>query len=340
MLRVRHGAAGGEKAELALRTMVAGPEGASFGRRARRLLLAAGCALVAANCASNAPQRAASGPQVDPRYGVAPSPRVIAEGEPVPKGGGRYMVGKPYTIGGRTYVPSERRTGHAGVGTASWYGSAFHGRLTANGEVFDRESVMAAHPTMPLPSYARVTNLRNNRSLVVRVNDRGPYHADRVIDVSERAAEALDFRRVGTASVKVEYVGRANLAGSDDRKLLATLREDGPARLTPAPSPVTMLASARPATPAPAPRRGADPVEDDEEETPAEVTRATAPPRPAPRPTRLASLAAAEEPSDDAPRPPSRPRLLASGLGEPPRAALALVPARPRGQSSAMAGLQ
>ncbi len=80
---------------------------------------------------------------------------------------------------------------------------------------------------MPLPSYARVTNLRNQSSIIVRVNDRGPYHENRIMDVSERVAEALDFKRVGTARVKVEYVGRAGLDGSDDRKLLATLRQDG-----------------------------------------------------------------------------------------------------------------
>ena len=135
------------------------------------------------------------------------------------------MVGKPYTIAGRTYYPSDRT--YSSVGLASWYGSDFHGRRTANGEIFDRMSLSAAHPTMPLPSYARVTNLRNNHSIIVRVNDRGPYHANRVMDVSQQVAEALDFRRAGTARVKVDYVGRASIAGSDDSKLLATLRTDG-----------------------------------------------------------------------------------------------------------------
>lgn len=162
-------------------------------------------------------------------YGAA-SPRVVADGEDVPKGGGRYLVGKPYTVAGRTYVPSERK--YAAVGLASWYGDAFHGRRTANGEIYDKNGISAAHPTMPLPSYARVTNLRNHRSIIVRVNDRGPYHGGRVMDLSARAAEALDYKRVGTAKVKVEYVGRASVAGSDDRKLLASLRYDGqPAQL-------------------------------------------------------------------------------------------------------------
>lgn len=162
-------------------------------------------------------------------YGRA-SPKVIADGEPVPKGGGQYLVGKPYTIAGKTYVPSERK--YTAVGLASWYGSAFHGRRTANGEIYDRDAITAAHPTMPLPCYARITNLRNHRSMIVRVNDRGPFHSNRLMDLSSRAAEALGYRNVGTTKIKVEYVGRASLAGSDDQKLLATLRLDGhPAEL-------------------------------------------------------------------------------------------------------------
>ena len=194
-----------------------------------RLLLSGFAALTLAGCAAQ-PQRYAS--NIDPRYGVAASPRVVAEGEVVPKGGGNYMVGKPYVVAGQTYYPSERT--YAAVGLASYYGTAFHGRRTANGEVFDRESISAAHPTMPLPSYARVTNLRNRNSIIVRVNDRGPYHPGRIMDVSQRVAEALEFKRIGTAKVRVEYVGRAGLAGSDDRKLLATLRQDGrPANFVP-----------------------------------------------------------------------------------------------------------
>jgi rare lipoprotein A len=187
-------------------------------------------ALTAANCAQ--PQKMSGRGGIDPKYGVAASPKVIPDGEPIPKGGGREMVGRPYTVAGRTYVPQENPA-YAREGLASWYGVQFHGRLTANGEIFDRESVAAAHTTMPLPSYARVTNLQNGRSIIVRVNDRGPYHANRIMDVSEMTAEALDFRRAGTARVRVEYVGRASPAGSDDRILLASLRTDGqPATLT------------------------------------------------------------------------------------------------------------
>ena len=148
------------------------------------------------------------------RYGPA-SPRVVDDGEPVPRGGGQYLVGHPYTIAGRTYYPSENAH-YAAVGMASWYGDAFHGRRTANGEVYDMRSLTAAHPTMPLPSYARVTNLGNGYSMIVRVNDRGPYSPGRIMDVSSRVADMLDFKSAGTAKVKVEYVGPAPLAGTDD----------------------------------------------------------------------------------------------------------------------------
>src|SRR4051812_7068853 len=160
--------------------------------------------LTLANCAS----------KLDPRYGVSASPRVVADGEPVPKGGGTYRVGKPYVVAGRTYVPEED-INYRAEGVASWYGDDFHGRLTANGEVFDMHSISAAHPTLPMPCYARVTNLANKKSIVVRVNDRGPYAGNRVIDVSVRAAKLLGFHDRGVARVRVEYVGRAALEGSD-----------------------------------------------------------------------------------------------------------------------------
>ena len=211
--------------------------------------------LVLANCASSG--KFAS--RVDPKYGVSSSPRVVAFGEPVPKGGGTYRVGKPYTVAGRVYVPEED-VNYREEGLASWYGDDFHGRLTANGEVFDMASLTAAHPTLPMPCYARVTNLSNGKSLIVRVNDRGPYHGNRLIDVSNKAAELLEFKGNGVARVRVEYVGRAPLEGSDDRQLMATLRTGVPA---PSPS-LVRVASARPFVPEiPShgradPRRGSD----------------------------------------------------------------------------------
>jgi rare lipoprotein A len=173
-------------------------------------------------------------------YGAA-SPKVVGDGEAVPKGGGRYLVGKPYTVAGRTYTPKEVSANTSQSGKASWYGSAFHGRRTSNGEVYDMRSVTAAHPTWPLPSYVRVTNVANGRSMIVRLNDRGPFHSDRIMDVSSRVADALDFKRMGTANIKVDYIRPAGLTGSDDQILMATLRDDGkPATLdgTPQGSPV------------------------------------------------------------------------------------------------------
>ena len=175
---------------------------------------------------------------VDPRYGVSSGARLVALGEPVPKGGGTYRVGVPYSIGGRTYVPAEDPHYRA-EGLASWYGEDFHGRQTANGEIYDMNSVSAAHATLPMPTYVRVTNLSNNRSVIVRVNDRGPYHADRIIDVSVKTAVLLGFYGNGVAPVRVEYVGTAPLEGSDDGVLIATLREGQPA---PAPSLVRVAA--------------------------------------------------------------------------------------------------
>jgi rare lipoprotein A len=197
------------------------------GRIARAGALVLG-SLVLAHCSAG---------NKDSRY----SAKVVEDGEPVPKGGGNYKVGKAYTINGRTYFPSENMSYRA-EGVASWYGPDFHGRLTANGEVYDMHGISAAHTTMPLPSYARVTNLANGRSIVVRVNDRGPYARNRIIDLSVGTAKALKFYGQGLASVRVEYLGRAPLDGSDDRMLMATLREGSPA---PAPSNV-MVASAKP----------------------------------------------------------------------------------------------
>lgn len=149
--------------------------------------------------------------------------RVVPLGQPVPKGGGYYTVGQPYQINGVTYTPRDEPN-YERVGNASWYGELFHGRRTANGEIYDMDRLTAAHPTLPLPVYARVTNLNNGRSLVVRINDRGPYKNDRIIDLSRRSAELLGFRHRGTATVRVKYLGRAPLNGDDsyERRYLAS----------------------------------------------------------------------------------------------------------------------
>jgi len=160
-------------------------------------------------------------------YGVAVSPRVSRDPNP-PRGGGRYQVGKPYTVRGKVYVPQEDPDYYA-IGQASWYGADFHGRRTANGEIFSANAITAAHPTLPLPSYVRVTNTDNGRSMIVRVNDRGPYVSGRIIDLSYRAAAMLGYVNRGSANVKVEYVGRAPLNGDDTRMLVASY--DGPANV-------------------------------------------------------------------------------------------------------------
>lgn len=154
-------------------------------------------------------------------YGVKASPRVTEKRSRLPRGGGRDQTGKPYKVRGVWYHPKEEK-GYRKTGTASWYGDAFHGRLTANGEIYDQTHLTAAHPTMPLPSYARVTNLDNGSSVIVRVNDRGPYSPGRIIDLSRRAAEMLDYTHSGVADVKVEYVGRAPLDGQDEEYLVAS----------------------------------------------------------------------------------------------------------------------
>jgi rare lipoprotein A len=158
-------------------------------------------------------------------YGVKASPRLYT-GRKVPKGGGRDMIGKPYKVKGKWYAPKEDKK-YDKVGLASWYGSAFHGRLTANGEIYDQFHLSAAHPTFPLPSYARVTNLTTGDSLIVRVNDRGPYHPGRIIDLSDKAAEMLDVQHHGTAKVRVQYVGRARMDGHDMPYLMASYARKG-----------------------------------------------------------------------------------------------------------------
>lgn len=153
----------------------------------------------------------------DSRTGVSASPRVIADGRPVPKGGGVYKVGNPYQVSGRWYFPGEQAA-YDEVGVGSWYGEDFHGRRTANGEIFDMTALTAAHKTLPLPSYAWVTNLSNGRTILVRVNDRGPYAQDRIIDLSRQSARTLGSEGSGLARVRVRYAGPAPLDGNDYRE--------------------------------------------------------------------------------------------------------------------------
>jgi rare lipoprotein A (peptidoglycan hydrolase) len=130
---------------------------------------------------------------------------------------GYFKIGTPYNISGSSYFP-ENYDNFEEVGTSSWYGAEFHGKETANGEIYNSGEMTAAHRTLPLPSMVRVTNLNNGKSVIVRVNDRGPFAKNRVIDVSEKAAEVLGFKNIGTADVKVE------LLRSDTDELLDKLK--------------------------------------------------------------------------------------------------------------------
>lgn len=174
---------------------------------------------------------------------------------------GLVLLGAAGSAAGQPPDTTERpvkASSYSAVGWASWYGREFHGRRTADGETFDMGALTAAHKTLPLPCYARVTNLRNGRSMVVRVNDRGPYVADRVIDVSARVANLLDFQRSGLSKVKVEYVGMAPLSGADEPALLASLKtrnssDDGVSAFTPTRPVVAAVALQRPTVAAFAP---------------------------------------------------------------------------------------
>jgi rare lipoprotein A len=182
-------------------------------------------------------------------YGVAVSPRVTTAKYP-PHGGGRVMAGDPYMVHGVVYKPVAG-PGYVAVGQASWYGMDFHGRRTANGEIFGAYYLTMASPVLPIPCYARVTNLENGRSVLVRVNDRGPYMSGRIADLSFETAQVLGFANAGSAQVKVAYVGPAPLSGDDSRMLMASVNtttsvEQGGTRiaLADAPKPMPAISAA------------------------------------------------------------------------------------------------
>lgn len=130
----------------------------------------------------------------------------------VPRNAGIYKVGNPYQIDNVWYYPREQPD-YDETGIASWYGPTFYGKSTANGEIYDGGALTAAHRTLPMPVNVRVTNLDNGKSIIVRVNDRGPYARGRIIDLSRRAAELLDVVQTGTAKVRVTYLSRADMEG-------------------------------------------------------------------------------------------------------------------------------
>lgn len=147
---------------------------------------------------------------------VAPiAPEEVADAVPRPDPILRAGNTSPYEIDGVQYRVLPSAAGYDETGIASWYGTKFHGNRTANGEIYDLYLATAAHRSLPLPSYARVTNLANGREIVVRVNDRGPFHSERLIDLSYAAAVRLGFVEEGTAKVRVQVI---ELAGIDDRR--------------------------------------------------------------------------------------------------------------------------
>lgn len=138
--------------------------------------------------------------------------RAVPPGAPVPRGGGRAVIGEPYSYDGIDFVP-HADPAYDEAGAAAWMADEYHGRRTANGEIHDSTALVAAHPTLPLPSFVMVTNLANGRTLVLRVNDRGPFNRGRILDVSHRGAILLGFAVQGTARVRVQYLGPAPLSG-------------------------------------------------------------------------------------------------------------------------------
>ena len=195
---------------------------------ARLLVIVLATGALAACGASSSIPHVKRGAFTEAQFGVKASPRLSNAKNP-PKGGGRYLVGKPYTVAGDVYEPLENPIGYVATGGASWYGNDFHGRQTANGEIFSANAISCASPVLPLPSYVRVTNTDNGRSIICRVNDRGPYMHGRVMDLSYRTAAILGYADHGVGNIQVEYVGPAPLNGDDTRMLLASV--ESPTRL-------------------------------------------------------------------------------------------------------------
>lgn len=164
------------------------------------LFAALAMGLLLAGCGS-APRTARDGPAANPPPGLASLPDAEPRIDPVRPGG----ANKPYQALGRDYLPITRDLSFSERGLASWYGRQFHGRRTASGEPYDMYAMTAAHPTLPIPSYARIRNPANGREVIVRVNDRGPFHAGRIVDLSYAAALRLDLLR-GVAPVELERI--------------------------------------------------------------------------------------------------------------------------------------
>jgi peptidoglycan lytic transglycosylase len=182
-----------------------------MGRFSGRVAVVIPFASLIAACATSAPPHRPPAMVSQAPARPAPAPGAI-QAAPAPVPHPAYKVGTPYQVDGVWYYPQEQPDYDA-TGIASWYGRDYQGKPTADGEIFDPSGVTGAHPTLPMPVNVRVTNLENGRSIVVRVNDRGPYVNGRIIDLSEHAAELLGFREQGLARVRVSFLGRADLNG-------------------------------------------------------------------------------------------------------------------------------
>lgn len=196
------------------------------------------------------------GPGDNPPPNLAATPDAIPVDEPPL----RSATNRSYVVFGRTYVPLAGNGGFRQRGTGSWYGRKFHGQKTSSGEPYDMYAMTAAHPTLPLPSYVRVTNLANGRTVVVRVNDRGPFHAERIIDLSYTAALKLGYAAQGSAPVEVERVWAGDVSPRDGAALVAAApaspaaaRPTGEAAPVGAPSPAATRQQTPAATPMVAP---------------------------------------------------------------------------------------
>jgi len=206
----------------------------------------------------------------------------------------QYKIGKPYQIAGVWYYPQEDYE-YDESGIASWYGAKFHGRQTANGEIYDMNALTAAHRTLPMPSFVRVTNLENGRSLILRLNDRGPFARGRIIDISRRGAQLLNFQRQGTARVRVQIL-------ADQTRALKT-RITNQAQLAKAGSPITVDRLPKPKVQAQslppvggAPVGATTPSPTDSTQSPQPVIQSVTTPETLPSPPPVTEVAAVEEP--------------------------------------------
>ncbi len=197
-----------------------------------------------AGCGSGPKSIGRDGPEANPPAGLAGVPDAEPRIEPIRSGG----PNRPYEVLGQTYTPLTQDRAFRERGLASWYGRKFHGRRTASGEVYDMYAMTAAHPTLPIPSYARVRNPANGREVIVRINDRGPFHKGRIVDLSYTAALKLDLLR-GVAPVELERLTFADIRSGAGRRGGSPAPADVPDRADPAESAVAIAPSVAPVSP-------------------------------------------------------------------------------------------